>query len=107
MRIIPRNDYALIERIESKYSGKITIPDSAKELGFQGKVLAVGPGKLIEGINGGLVRQTPQVKPGDIVIFNTRWNDLASSHHTEDIAAHFDRNLHLVQEADIFLRVNA
>ena len=73
--IIPRNDYVLIERLESvTHSGLIVIPDVAKERSMTGKVIAVGPGKLVEGVNGGQVRKPVEVKPGDVVYFNSKWD---------------------------------
>jgi len=47
MKIRPLNDRVLVLRIgeESKTSGGIIIPDTAKEKPQEGKVVAVGPGK--------------------------------------------------------------
>lgn len=105
--IQPRNDYVLVERLEEPQKGTIIIPDVAKERSLRGKVLAIGPGKWIEGINGGLVRRTPEVNVGDLVLFNSKWSDLSSTHYAEDGPAHFDQKLHLIQEGDIFARENA
>lgn len=101
--IEPRNEFVLVERIELPQSGLVVVPEVGQEKSILGKVLAVGPGKLIEGINGGSVRKTPEVKPGDIVYFNSKWSEFSGSHYSDDQL--FDRNLHLVQEADIFLKV--
>jgi len=48
MNIKPLNDRVLVLRIEEeeKTSGGIIIPDTAKEKPQEGKVVAVGPGKL-------------------------------------------------------------
>ena len=48
MKIRPLNDRVLVLRIEEeeKTSGGIIIPDTAKEKPQEGKVVAVGPGKL-------------------------------------------------------------
>jgi chaperonin GroES len=48
MNIKPMNDRVLVLRIdeEEKTSGGIIIPDTAKEKPQEGKVVAVGPGKL-------------------------------------------------------------
>jgi chaperonin GroES len=48
MAIRPLNDRVLVLRIdgEEKTSGGIIIPDTAKEKPQEGKVVAVGPGKL-------------------------------------------------------------
>ena len=50
MNIKPLNDRVLVLRIdeEEKTSGGIIIPDTAKEKPQEGKVVAVGPGKLDE-----------------------------------------------------------
>jgi chaperonin GroES len=48
MNVRPLNDRVLVLRIdeEEKTSGGIIIPDTAKEKPQEGKVVAVGPGKL-------------------------------------------------------------
>lgn len=48
MKVRPLNDRVLILRIEEeeKTKGGIIIPDTAKEKPQEGKVVAVGPGKL-------------------------------------------------------------
>jgi len=50
MKIRPLNDRVLVLRIEEddKTKGGIIIPDTAKEKPQQGKVAAVGPGRLNE-----------------------------------------------------------
>jgi chaperonin GroES len=50
MNIKPLNDRVLVLRIEEeqKTSGGIVIPDTAKEKPQEGKVIAVGPGRLDE-----------------------------------------------------------
>lgn len=103
--IQPRNDYVLIERIDKQKKGRIFIPEMARERGIAGVVRAVGPGRWIEGIDGGMVRRTPEVKPGDTVLFNSRWNDLGDNH--ERVGYQFIDNLHLVREADIYCRIDA
>ncbi|MBU2499023.1 MAG: co-chaperone GroES [Proteobacteria bacterium] len=67
MKIRPLNDRVLVLRIEeeAKTSGGIIIPDTAKEKPQEGKVVAVGQGKLDE--NG--KRIPPDVKKGDKVLF--------------------------------------
>ena len=102
--ILPRNDYVLIERLESAPKGLIVIPDVAKERSMTGKVLAVGPGKLVEGVNGNQVRKPVEVKPGDVVYFNSKWDDLSGTHYSDDKIR--DRRLHLVMEADVLLKVS-
>lgn len=67
MKIKPLQDRVIVKRLEeeTKTAGGIIIPDSAKEKPQQGKILAVGPGKVLEG--GTRVDLT--VKEGDIVLF--------------------------------------
>lgn len=60
------HDNVFIERIDkTATTGKIVLPDVVKANRVTGKVLAVGPGKLIEG---GDYRETT-VKVGDYVCF--------------------------------------
>ena len=67
MKLQPIEDRVIIERLEAeqKTSGGIVLPDSAKEKPSRGKVIAVGPGKLLPGGK----RRAPQVKKGDVVVF--------------------------------------
>ena len=70
MNIKPLGDRIVIQRFEAeeKTAGGILLPDSAKNKPQKGKVLAVGPGKLIK--DG---KRTPlHVKEGDVVLF-TNW----------------------------------
>jgi chaperonin GroES len=48
MKVKPLHDRILVERIEAEEvrKGGIIIPDTAKEKPQQGKVIAVGPGKV-------------------------------------------------------------
>ena len=50
MKIRPLQDRILVKRIEEeeKTSGGIIIPDTAKEKPMEGKVVAVGKGKVLE-----------------------------------------------------------
>jgi chaperonin GroES len=67
MAIRPLHDRILIKRVqeEQKTKGGIIIPDTAKEKPIEGKVVAVGNGKLLDS---GEVRK-PEVKKGDKVLF--------------------------------------
>ena len=67
MSIRPLQDRVIIKRIkeEEKTKGGIIIPDSAKEKPVEGKVIAVGNGKILED---GKVRKL-EVKKGDRVLF--------------------------------------
>ena len=63
----PLHDRVLIQRVEAeeKTKGGIIIPDSAKEKPVEGKVIAVGNGKILED---GKVRAL-EVKAGDRILF--------------------------------------
>ena len=67
MNFKPLYDRVLVARVEaeSKTAGGIIIPDSATEKPLQGKILAVGAGKLQED---GKLRAL-DVKAGDVVLF--------------------------------------
>jgi chaperonin GroES len=67
MNVKPLHDRVLIKRIEEeeKTKGGIIIPDTAKEKPIQGKVIAVGKGKVTE--DGKVVPL--EVKEGDRVLF--------------------------------------
>ena len=67
MKIRPLGDRILLKRIEGedKSKGGIIIPDTAKEKPQEGRVVAVGKGRLLE--DGKLVPL--EVKKGDRVLF--------------------------------------
>ncbi len=67
MKIKPLLDRVLIKRLEEKEQkkGGIIIPDTAKEKPMEGKVIAIGPGKLDD-----KGKRIPlEVKTGDKVLF--------------------------------------
>jgi chaperonin GroES len=68
MKLRPLQDRVIIKRLEEeeKTAGGIIIPDTAKEKPQQGRVVAVGKGKILE--NGQVT--PPIVKEGDRVLFN-------------------------------------
>ena len=67
MKIRPLQDRVIVKRIaeEEKTKGGIIIPDTAKEKPQEGKVVAVGKGKVND--DGKLV--TLDVKVGDKILF--------------------------------------
>jgi chaperonin GroES len=67
MKIRPLGDRLLVKRIEEedKSKGGIIIPDSAKEKPQEGKVVAVGKGKMLD--DGKMVAL--EVKAGDRILF--------------------------------------
>ena len=65
--IRPLQDRIIVKRLdnEEKTASGLYIPDSAKEKPQQGKVIAVGKGKILED---GTVRPT-DIKVGDTIVF--------------------------------------
>lgn len=103
--MVPLNDRVLIRRIDEPEQriGSIIVPDVATKKAIKGEVLAVGPGKWhpaefwkVQGkwewLEGW--RERPNVTAGQIVYFNSKWDDSNGQLATD---------LHLVQEADIFV----
>ncbi len=68
MKFKPLADRVLVEVLEAeeRTKGGIVLPDTAKERPQQGKVIAVGKGKLLD--NGEV--KPLEVKEGDIVVFS-------------------------------------
>ena len=67
MKIRPLQDRVIVKRVEEeeKTKGGIIIPETAKEKPIEGKVIAVGKGKVLED---GKIRPL-DVKAGDRVLF--------------------------------------
>jgi chaperonin GroES len=67
MNIRPLHDRVVIKRVEDERTsaGGIVIPDTAAEKPMRGKVVAIGPGKMLD--NGQLIPLG--LKPGDQVLF--------------------------------------
>ncbi|MBU0514726.1 MAG: co-chaperone GroES [Proteobacteria bacterium] len=67
MKIRPLQDRVIVSRVEEEdmTAGGIFIPDTAKEKPQEGKVIAVGPGKVLE--NG--TKLELSVKKGNRVLF--------------------------------------
>ena len=67
MNIRPLQDRILVKRVteEEKSKGGIIIPDTAKEKPQQGKVIAVGNGKVLEDGS----QRALDVKAGDTILF--------------------------------------
>jgi chaperonin GroES len=68
-KLRPILDKIVVERLEAeeKTAGGIVLPDTAKDKPQEGKVIAVGPGKVLDS---GKIRE-PEVKRGDRVIFGS------------------------------------
>ena len=67
MKIRPLHDRVIVKRLEEERTspGGIVIPDSAAEKPSQGKIVAIGKGKILED---GSVRAL-DVKVGDKILF--------------------------------------
>ena len=66
MKVRPLQDRILVDRIDEEVKkGGIIIPDSAKEKPQQGKVIAVGSGRIDDDGK----RIPMDVKKGDIILF--------------------------------------
>jgi chaperonin GroES len=67
MKIRPLHDRVIVKRLEEdrKSPGGIVIPDTAAEKPVQGKIVAVGKGKILED---GQIRPL-DVKVGDTILF--------------------------------------
>jgi chaperonin GroES len=96
MNLKPIGDRIIVRRFESeeKTAGGILLPDTAKNKPQKGKVLAVGPGRLLKDGS----RRPLQVKEGDVVLF-TSWAGDEYKHrdkeeilvmHEEDVLAVLD-----------------
>ena len=67
MKLVPLDDRVVIKQSEAeeKSMGGIILPDAAKEKPQRGKIIAVGPGKILD--NG--KRGEMNVKKGDEVLY--------------------------------------
>ena len=67
LKVRPLDDRVVVETLEAedKTAGGILLPDTAKQKPQQGKVIAVGPGKLSDAGS----RTALAVKVGDTVLF--------------------------------------
>ena len=66
MKLVPLDDRIVVQRLEAEETteGGIVLPDTAKEKPQQAKVVAVGPGRMLDdGSRAGL-----DVKKGDTVL---------------------------------------
>jgi chaperonin GroES len=91
MKFRPLHDRVVIRRVEedTKTSGGIIIPDTAKEKPIQGEVIAVGPGARDEA--GKLVPL--DLKVGDRVLFG-KWSGTEVKIDGEELV--------IMKESDIF-----
>ena len=97
MKLRPLGDRIIVRRSESteKTSGGIILPDSAKQKPQRGKVLAIGPGRLLK--DG--TRRHLQVKEGDTVLFTAWAGDEFKEHKGDSIL--------VMREEDVLAVVDA
>jgi chaperonin GroES len=83
MKVKPLGDRIVIRRFEAdeKTAGGIILPDSAKNKPQKGKVLAVGPGKMLKDGS----RRPLQVKEGDTVLFTNWAGDEFKQSHGDNV----------------------
>lgn len=82
MAVIPLGDRILVKPLDSeeKTKGGIILPDTAQEKPQQGKVVAVGKGKLLDD---GKVKEL-EVKSGDTVLYG-RYGGTEIKYKDEDL----------------------
>lgn len=90
LNLRPLDDRVVVEQIEAeeKTAGGILLPDNAKQKPQQGKVIAVGPGKLTDAGS----RTVLAVKVGDTVLFG--------KYSGSDVEVN-GRELKILRESDI------
>lgn len=70
MKLQPINDYVVVKKLESEVNvGGIVLPEQEDQQIVRAEVVAVGPGKHVEGAQS--ARHTMQCKVGDIVLLNS------------------------------------
>jgi chaperonin GroES len=92
MKVRPLGDRIVVRRFEAdeKTAGGIVLPDTARNKPQKGKVLAVGPGKMMKDGK----RRGMQVKEGDTVLFTLWAGDEFKAHQTGD-------NILVMREEDV------
>ncbi len=96
MKVRPLGDRIVIRRFDAdeKTAGGIILPDSARNKPQKGKVLSVGPGKLLK--DG--TRKPLQIKEGDVVLF-TNWAG-------DEFKQAQGENILLMREEDVLAVIN-
>ncbi|MCC6557175.1 MAG: co-chaperone GroES [Polyangiaceae bacterium] len=97
MKIRPLQDRLVVKRLEgeTKTKGGIIIPDTAKEKPIEGRVVAVGNGKVLKD---GTVRPL-EVKVGDVVLFGKYSGTEVKIDGEEHVLIREDDVLAVTQEA--------
>ncbi|MBW3597537.1 MAG: co-chaperone GroES [Planctomycetes bacterium] len=93
-KLRPLDDRVVVEPLEAEEvtAGGIVLPDAAKEKPQRGKVIAIGPGKLLD--NG--ARGTLSISVGDEVIFG-KWGGTEIEVDGDEIK--------ILRESDILAKV--
>ncbi len=96
MNIRPLRDRILVKRVEEeeKSRGGIIIPDTAKEKPIEGKVVAVGKGKVLEN---GKIRPL-DVNKGDRILFSKYVGTEVKMGEEEYLIMHEDDVLGVIQD---------
>ena len=91
MKIRPLHDRVIVKRLEEERTspGGIVIPDTAAEKPVQGKIVAVGKGKILED---GHVRPL-DVKIGDKILFG-KYSGTEVKVDGDDLRGHARRRRH-------------
>jgi chaperonin GroES len=94
MKINPLDDRIVVEPVDAEAvtAGGIVLPDSAKEKPQRGKVVAVGPGRLLDSGE----RCPVSVKVGDEVLFG--------KYGGTDLEVN-NRDIKILREGDILAKV--
>ena len=97
-KVRPLHDRIIVKRIEESEQkiGGIIIPDTAKEKPQQGKVIAVGQGKVKEDGN----RQPLDVKAGDTILFGKYSGQEIKIDGEENLIMREDEVLAVIDDAD-------
>lgn len=95
LKVRPLDDRVVVEPLEAeeKTSGGILLPDTAKERPQRGRVVAVGPGKMLDSGERGPV----SVEKGDEVLFGRyAGTDITVEGH----------EIKIMRESDILAKIN-
>ena len=95
MKLKPLNDRVAIEPLEAEETtaGGIILPDAAKEKPTRGRVVAIGPGRLLDDGS----RAPLAVKKGDVVVYN--------QYGGTDVTLE-DTDYRILQESEILAKVS-
>jgi chaperonin GroES len=97
MNVRPLHDRIIVQRLDEgeQKIGGIIIPDSAKEKPMQGKVLAVGDGRMTEDGK----RIPLDVKPGNLILFGKYSGQEIKLDGTEYLIVKEDEVLAVIDDA--------